>query len=114
MRVVRKRILRLVTGTLIGPALLLGASAAASPLTTQITDNGTADNAPAISGSNVVWYARDGSVDDDFEIYFARGAPPVVIPVPSVSFGGLSLLAGLVLCVVAWAGRGRVGAGTRR
>ena len=59
---------------------------------------------PTISGSNVVWMNGDGGY---FEIHLMRGAPPVPVPlVPSISPGGLALLAGLVLGIVAWARRG--------
>ena len=56
-----KRILQALPGTLIGLAVVLGASAPASGETTiQITDNSTDDIEPAISGSNVVWTGCDG------------------------------------------------------
>ena len=86
---------------------LLGATVpAAQALTTvQITNNNFDDERPAISGSNVVWQRWDGQ---DYEIHFMRGAPPPPAQlVPSVSFGGLALLAGPLLSVVAWARRGR-------
>jgi hypothetical protein len=44
--------------------------------------------------------------DGDWEVYLMRGAPPLASAVPSISFGGLALLAGLVLGAVAWARRG--------
>jgi len=75
--------------------------------TTQITDNDTDDRRPAISGSNVVWYGCDGGTlfdctGGDWEIYMAT----ITEPVPSLSFGGLALLAALVLGSVVWARRG--------
>ena len=75
--------------------------------TTQITHNDTEDQWPAISGSNVVWHGCDGGTGfdctgGDWEIYMTT----ISNPVPSISFGGLALLASLVLGVVAWARRG--------
>ena len=103
---VRKRILQLIGAASMGLVLALGAGGAASgSVTTQITNNGDPDEFPAIPGSNVVWYAQGGGVPNDYEIYLARGAPPRAWPVPAVSFGGLALLAGLVLVIVAWARR---------
>jgi hypothetical protein len=67
---------------------------------TQITTNSGADIDPEISGSNVAWQGYDGN---DYEIYFMRGAPRSAELVPSISFGGLALLAGLALGIVAWA-----------
>ena len=69
--------------------------------TVPITDNSVSDMYPAISGANVVWMRDDGN---DYEIYMSTFTTPV--PVPSISFGGLALLAGLVICFVAWARRG--------
>ena len=75
--------------------------------TTQITDNDTDDRYPAISGSNVVWHGCDGGTvvfpdtcsGGDWEIYMTT----IPNPVPSLSFDGLALLAGLLLGSVAWA-----------
>ena len=101
----RKLTPRVLGGTLIGLALVLGASlAAARPTTTRITDNSSIDQYPDTSGSNVVWGGHDGN---DYEIYLMRGAPPAANLVPSISFDGLALLGGLVLGIVAWARRGR-------
>ncbi|MBW1685579.1 MAG: hypothetical protein JRS35_11045 [Deltaproteobacteria bacterium] len=58
-------------------------------------------NRPGISGSNVVWSGCDGG---DWEIYMTTITGRT--PVPSISFSGLALLAGLVLGIVAWARRG--------
>jgi hypothetical protein len=63
--------------------------------TTQLTNNTTDDVSPAVSGSNVVWFGEDGSIDNDYEIYMTTITGPT--PVPSISLGGLALLAGLVL-----------------
>jgi beta propeller repeat protein len=63
----RKLISQVLGGTLIGLALVAGASATASEgITTQLTDG----QGPAISGSNVVWEGWDGS---DYEIFFWDG-----------------------------------------
>ena len=73
---------------------------------TNVSNNSTDDRAPAISGSNVVWRRWDG-YNDDMEIYFMRGAPRSFgYAIPAISPGGLALLAGLVLGIVAWARRG--------
>ena len=71
--------------------------------TTQITDNSTDDWLVDISGANVVWHRDDGNKE---EIYLMRGAPPSAQLVPSISPGGLALLAGVVLGIVARARRG--------
>ena len=73
---------------------------------TRLTKTGSSlDGQPDISGSNVVWRRHDGN---DYEIYLMRGAPPAPAElVTSVSVGGLALLAGLVLGIVAWARRKR-------
>ena len=65
--------------------------------TSQISNGSRFDDAPAISGSNVVWQGRDGTVESDDEIYMTDISEPN--PVPSISFGGLALLGGLVLAI---------------
>jgi len=51
----------------------------------------------------VVWTGGDAV---DGEIYLMRGAPAAPVElVPSISPGGLALLAGLVLGIVTWARR---------
>ena len=52
----------------------------------------------------MVWYSYDKYWD--YEIYMTT--IPEMNPFPSISFGGLALLAGLVLGIVAWARRGRL------
>ncbi len=87
--------------------LLILPSAADAFDVIQITDNSTDDGLPDISGSNVVWHGCDGGTvvfpdtcsGGDYEIYMAT----ITEPVPSLSFGGLALLAGLVLGIVGWA-----------
>ena len=69
-----------------------------------ITNDSTGDRDPAISGSNVVW--RNQEFHDPY-IHLLRGVEPPPRAVPSVSFGGLALLAGLVLGIVAWTRRSR-------
>ena len=64
---------------------------------------------PDISGSNVVWSGCDGGTGSscdggDWEIYMTTISEPN--PVPSMSFGSLALLAGVLLGVAAWARRG--------
>ena len=76
-------------------------------ITTNISNNSSNhEEFPDISGSIVVWQscfwdAYIGCVDDR-EIYMA--SIPVA-PVPAISFGGLALLAGLVLGTAVWATR---------
>jgi len=69
-------------------------------IATPITNNDRDDSYPGISGSSVVWQSN-------YEIYLMLDAPPAPDAVPSISPGGLALLAGLVLGIVAWARRGR-------
>ena len=76
-------------------------------ITTNVSNNSSNhEEFPDISGSIVVWQscfwdAYIGCVDDR-EIYMA--SIPVA-PVPAISFGGLALLAGLVLGTAVWATR---------
>jgi hypothetical protein len=72
---------------------------------TNISNNSFYDYYPDISGSKVVWDGRDGDYPVDYEIYMTTIPGP--IHVPSISFSGFALLAGLVVGSVAWARRGR-------
>ena len=67
-------------------------SAAAAFDVIQITDNDGWDGNCDISGPNVVWASDDGN---DSEIYITT----ISNPVPSISFGGLALLGGLLLSI---------------
>jgi len=50
----------------VGLVALVSSQVSADWTVTQLTNNSTADYAPQISGSNVVWYAFDGSDDEIF------------------------------------------------
>jgi hypothetical protein len=68
--------------------------------TTQLTNDSTRDQRPALSGSTLVWQRWDW---DEYEIYTSTLG--LIDPVPSISPGGLALLAVLVLGIVVWARR---------
>ena len=65
--------------------LLIMSSPAGAFDITQITDNSSDDEDPAISGSNVVWYDYDGS---DEEIYLWDGETETITQITNNSSDG--------------------------